>query len=112
MYISIDVVIGFKFCHVYIHTHIHTFPFPSTGNMYETFVFFDNIPVRLLVSTGKKFVKIRNLGSNKRHVADVYKVAADKFILLTILICSGKTNLTIKDIVAPEGYVIVTQEKA
>ena len=97
--------------YTYIHTNIH-FHFPQLVTSTKPLYFFDKIPERLLVSTGKKFVKIRNSGSKKRHVADVYKVAADKFILLTILIFSGQTNLTIRDIVAPEGYVIITQEKA
>ena len=42
----------------------------------------------------------------------VLTVAADEFILPPTIIFRGKTNLTIKDIVAPEGFVIATQEKA
>ena len=42
----------------------------------------------------------------------VITVAADGFILSPMTIFRGKTNLTIKDIVAREGFVIVTQEKA
>ena len=37
---------------------------------------------------------------------------ADGFILPSMIIFRGKTNLTTKGIVAPEGFVIVTQEKA
>ena len=38
-------------------------------------------------------------------------VAADGFILPPMIIFRGKTSLTINDKVAPEGFVIVTQEK-
>ena len=71
------------------------------------------VPERSLVPTGRKFVAIPTSGSKKRHVTVVLTVAADGFILPPILIFRGKTNLTIKDIiVAPEGFVTVTQEKA
>ena len=41
----------------------------------------------------------------------VLTVAADGFILPT-MIFQGKTNQTIIDIEAPEGFLIITQEKA
>ena len=55
---------------------------------------------------------IRTSGSEKRHVTVVLTVAADGFILPPMIIFWGKTSQTIKDIEAPEGFVIVTQEKA
>ena len=39
-------------------------------------------------------------------------VAADGFVLPPMIMFTGKTNLTIKDVVATEGFVIVIQEKA
>ena len=39
-------------------------------------------------------------------------VAVDGFILLSMIIFIGITNLTVKDIVTPEHFVIVTQKKA
>ena len=62
--------------------------------------------------TGKKSVTIQTSGSEKKHEIVVLTVGADGFILPPTIIFRGKTNLTIKDIVAPEGFVIVTQEKA
>ena len=53
---------------------------------------------------------IRTSGSKIRHVTVVLTVATDGFILPPMIIFKGKTNPTIKDIVAPEG-VVVTQEK-
>ena len=88
------------------------YPFPLIGNMNETPVFFDMVPERSLVSTGKKFVSIRTSGSEKRDVTIVLTVAADRFILSPMIIFRGKTNLTIKDMVAPESFVIVTPKKA
>ena len=41
----------------------------------------------------------------------VFTVAADGFILPPMIIFRGKTNQTIKDIEAREGFVIATQEK-
>ena len=35
-----------------------------------------------------------------------------KLLLINLFCCEIKTNLTIKDKVVPEGFVIVTQEKA
>ena len=55
--------------------------FPLIGNMNQTPVFFDMIPERLLVLTGKKSVTIRTSGSEKRHMTVVLTVAADVFIL-------------------------------
>ena len=67
--------------------------------------------MRTSYSSGKS-VTIRTSDSEKRHVTVVITVAADGFILSPMTIFRGKTNLTIKDIVAREGFVIVTQKKA
>ena len=40
------------------------------------------------------------------------QVAADIFILPPMIIFRGESNLTMEDIVSPEGFVIFTQEKA
>ena len=45
------------------------------------------------------------------HVNVVLTVTADGFVLPTMVFVRGKFNLTIKDIVVLEGFVIVTQEK-
>ena len=86
--------------------------FLKIGNIYETPVFFDMVPERSLTQKGQKSVTIRTSGSEKRHVTVVLTVAADGFILPPMIIFWGKTSQTIKDIEAPECFVIVTQEKA
>ena len=80
--------------------------------MEETPVFFDMVPKKSLVQKGQKSVTIQTAGSEKRHVTVVFTVAADGFILPPMIIFRGKINQTIKDIVAPDGFAIVTQEKA
>ena len=55
---------------------------------------------------------IQTSGSEKKYVAVVLTAAADGFILPPMTIFRGKTNLTINDIEAPDGFVIVTQGKA
>ena len=79
--------------------------------MDETPVFFDMVPERPFVSRGKKSVTIRTSGSERRHVTVVLNVAADGFILLPIINFKGKTNLTIKDIVATEGLSLLPRKK-
>ena len=44
-------------------------------------------------------------------MAAVLTDAADEFISPPMVILRGKTNQTMEDIEAPEGFVIVTQEK-
>ena len=70
------------------------------------------VPKRSLVPTDKKSVTIRPSGSEKRHVTVALTVAVYGFTLPPMIIFRGKTNLTIIDIVALEGFVIVTLEKA
>ena len=55
---------------------------------------------------------IQTSGSEKKYVAVVLTAAADGFILPPMTIFRGKTNQTIDDIEAPDGFVIVTQGKA
>ena len=76
-----------------------------------TSVFFDRVPEESLVQQGQKSVTVRTCGYEKRHVTVVLTVAADGFILPPMIIFRGKTNQTIKDIEAHEGFVNVTQEK-
>ena len=77
--------------------------------MDEAPVFFHMVPERSLVQKGQKSVTIRTSGSEKRRVTVVLTVAADGFMLPPMIIFRGKTYQTIKDIEAPEGFVIVTQ---
>ena len=91
---------------------IGKYPLPLIGNIDETPVFFDMVLRKSLVQKGHKSVTLRTSGSEKRHVTVVLAVAADGFILPQMIIFRGKTNETIKDIEAPKGFVIVTQEKA
>ena len=51
---------------------------------------------------------IQTSGSEKKYVAVVLTAAADGFILPPMTIFRGKTNQTIDDIEAPDGFVIVT----
>ena len=61
--------------------------------------------------TDKKSVTIRTSGAEKRHGIVVLTVAAYGFILTPMIFFRGKPNLNNKDIVAPEYFVIITQEK-
>ena len=81
-------------------------PLSLIGNIDETPVFFDTLPEKSLVQKGQKSVTIRTSGSEKRHVTVVHTVAVDGFILPPMKIFRGKTNETIKDIEAPEEFVI------
>ena len=67
------------------------------------------VPEKSLMQKGQKSVKIRTSGSEKKHRTVVLTVAADGFMLPPMIIFRGKTYQTIKDIEAPEGFVIVTQ---
>ena len=80
--------------------------------MDETPVFFDMVQEKPLVQKGQTSVTIRTSASEKRHVTVALTVAVDVFILPPMIIFRDKTNQTIKDVEAPEGFVIVTQEKA
>ena len=80
--------------------------------MDKTPVFFDMVPEKSLVQKGQKSVTIRISSSENGHATVVLTVAADGFILPQMIVFRGKTNQTIKDIETPEGFVIVTQEKA
>ena len=80
--------------------------------MDETPVFFDMVQEKSLVQKGQKSVTIRTSASENRHVTVALTVAVDVFILPPMIIFRDKTNQTIKDVEAPEGFVIVTQEKA
>ena len=80
--------------------------------MDETPVFFDMVPEKSLVQKSYKSVTIQASGSEKKHVTVVLAVATDGFILPPMITFRGKTNQTIKEIEAPKGFVIVTQEKA
>ena len=78
--------------------------------MDETPKFFDMGPEKSLVQKGQKLVTIPTSCSEKRHVTVVLTVAADGFILPP-MIFRGKANQTLKDIEAPEVFVIVTRKK-
>ena len=80
--------------------------------MNETPVFFDMVPEKSLVEEGQKSVTIQTSGSEKRRVTLVLTVAADGFMLPPMIIFRDKINQIIKDIEAPDGFVIVPQEKA
>ena len=94
---------------------IGKYPLSLIGNMNETPVFFDMVPEKSLVQKGQKSLTIRTSGSEKRRVTVVLTVAADGFMLPLMIIFRDKINQIIKDIEAPEapdGFVIVPQEKA
>ena len=91
--------------------NIGNIPLPLIDNMDETPVFFDMVQEKSLVQKGQKSVTIRTSASEKRHVTVDLTVAVDVFILPPMIIFRDKTNQTIKDVEAPEGFVIVTQEK-
>ena len=91
--------------------NIGKIPLPLIDNMDETPVFFDMVQEKSLVQKGQKLVTIRTSASEKRHVTIALTVAVDVFILPPMIIFRDKTNQTIKDVEAPEGFDIVTPEK-
>ena len=91
---------------------IGKYPLPLIGNMDETPMYFDMVPLKSIISKGKRSVTIRTSGSENRHITVVLAVTADSGILPPMIIFKGKTNRTIKDLVVPTGFVVATQEKA
>ena len=80
--------------------------------MDKTPVFFDMMPEKSLLKKAQKSVTIQTPGSEKTHVTVALTVAADGFTLPPMTWFRDKTNKIIKDVEAPEGFVIVAQEKA
>ena len=91
---------------------IGKYPLSLIGNMDETPMYFDMVPLKTIAQKGKKSVTIRSSGSEKRHITVVLAVTADGGILPPMIIFKGKTDRTIKNLVVPTGFVVATQEKA
>ena len=68
------------------------------------------VPGRTIDGKGKKTIKVRTTGSEKRHITVV--LAASGNILPPMIIFKGKTDRTVKNLRIPDGFVVATQSKA
>ncbi len=82
------------------------------GNMDETPVYFDIVPGKTLEVRGKKTVKVRTTGSEKRHITVVLACTACGDMMPPMIIFKGKTKRSIKGLEAPEGVIVAYQKKA
>ena len=80
--------------------------------MDETPVYFDMVPSKTVDVKGKKTIKVRTTGSEKRHITVVLACMSSGEFLPPMIIFKGKTDRTIRNLRVPEGYVVATQSKA
>ena len=78
------------------------------GNMDETPVFFDMVPNSTLDVKGKKTIKIRTSGSEKRHTTVCVTVTSDGDMLPPMIIFKGKRALKLRH---PLGVQVEVQER-
>ncbi len=82
------------------------------GNMDETPVYFDIVPGKTIQVKGRKMVRVRTTGSEKRHITVVLSCTANGDMLPPMIIFKGKTQRSIKGLKAPESVIIAHQAKA
>ena len=80
--------------------------------MDKTPVYFNMVPGKTIDVKGKKTIKVRTTGSEKRHITVVLACAASGEFLPPMIIFKGKTDRTIKKLRIPDGFVVATQSKA
>lgn len=78
-------------------------------NMDETPAYFDVVPSKTVDITGKKTIKIRTTGSDKRHLTVILAVSSCGSLLPAIVIFKGKREL--RDIRTPTNVLVRVQEK-
>ena len=91
---------------------IGKYPRSLVGNMDETPVFFDMVPVKSICKTGSKECIVRTSGCEKKHVTIVLSATTDGKMLPPMIIFKGKTTKTIEKLRVPEGLIVKTQAKA
>lgn len=75
-------------------------------------MFFDMVPGKTIDVRGKKTIKVRTTGSEKRHITVVLACMASGEFLPPMVIFKGKTECPVQNLKYPEGFVIATQPKA
>lgn len=75
-------------------------------------MYFDMVPGKTIDVKGKKMIKVRTTGSEKRHITVVLACVASGDFLPPMIIFKGKTDRTIKNLRIPDGFVVMTQSKA
>lgn len=78
-------------------------------NMDETPMYFDLLPGKTVDVKGRKSIRIRTTGSEKRHLTIVLAVSAAGDVLSPMVIFKGKRPLNLD---VPKGWIICVQEKA
>jgi hypothetical protein len=82
------------------------------GNMDKTPVYFDIVPGKVNEVKGKKTMKVRTTGLEKRHITVVLSCMASGGLLPLMIIFKGKTIRCIKGLKATPGVLIAYQKKA
>ena len=98
-----------KVCSIRSRTDVN---YDLLGNMDETPVFFDIVPGKTIEVKGKKTVRVRTTGTEKRHLTVVLSCTASGDMLPPMIIFKGKTKGSIQGLKAPPGFIIAHQEKA
>lgn len=80
-------------------------------NMDETPVYFDIVPGKTIEVRGKKTVKVRTTGLEKRHLTVVLSCTANGDLLPPMIIFKGKTDRSIRGLKAPAGVIVAYQQK-
>ena len=91
---------------------IGKYPFSLIGNMNETPVFFDMVPLKCIAAKGTKECMVLTLGGEKKHLTVVLSAAGDGKMLPPMIIFKGKTDRTFSDLNIPAGFIVKTKEKA
>ncbi|MEW8548669.1 MAG: hypothetical protein AB2693_34645 [Candidatus Thiodiazotropha sp.] len=78
-------------------------------NMDETPMYFDLLPGKTVDVKGRKSIRIRTTGSEKRHLTVVLAVSAAGDVLPPMIIFKGKRPVSLN---VPKGWIVCVQEKA
>ena len=85
------------------------YPLELVGNMDETPLFFDIASNRRGKGKGENECIVRTCGHEKKHVTVILTVTGDGGILPPVIVFKGTTNRNIKDLIVPDGFVVLTQ---
>ena len=88
------------------------FPYHRIANMDETPVFFDTVPSKTVDTRGKKSIKVRTTGSEKRRITAVLSCTSTGKMLPPMIIFKGTTTRCTRGISSSNGTVVSYQKKA
>ena len=91
---------------------IGKYPISLVGNMDATPAFFDMVPSKCIVKKGDKECVVRSSGSEKKHLTFILLATPDGKMLPPMIILTGKTDQTNRNLNIPTNFVAKTQEKA